>query len=107
VPLLASSVPSTPPAKGSSVSSESASQPPRRSFCSVQLGAYKNEAYAQALTKKFREKGYDAFTQPGVTREKSPIYRVLVGKYEDKKAARKVGREIESREEIKTSVYGE
>lgn len=103
----ASSVPSEPPEQPSSVSSESASQPPHKPFFSVQLGAFKDEDRAQALTKKFREKGYDAFTQPGVTKDKSPIYRVLVSKHEDRKAAKKLAGEIQSREHIETTLYGE
>jgi cell division septation protein DedD len=83
------------------------SQPPRKPFYSVQLGAFKNEDYAQALRSKFREKGYDAFTQPGVTKDRSPIYRVLVNKYEDRKAAQKLAGEIQSKEGIKTTLYGE
>jgi cell division septation protein DedD len=71
------------------------------------LGAFKNEDRAQALAKKFRGKGYDAFTQPGVTKDSSPIYRVLVSKYEERKAAQKLAEEIQSREEIKTTLYGE
>ena len=88
----ASASPSPPaqPAQAPFLSS-AASQPPRKPFYSVQLGAYKNEDYAQVLTKKLQEKGYDAFTQPGLTKDKSPIYRVLVGKYEDRKAAEKAG----------------
>jgi cell division septation protein DedD len=100
-------VPSTPPKQTSSFSSESGSQPPRRPFYSVQLGAFKNEDRAQALAKKFREKGYDAFTQPGVTKDRSPIYRVLVSKHEDRKAARKLAEEIQSREQVETTLYGE
>ncbi len=103
----ASSVPSTPLEQPSSVSSESPSQPPRKPLYSVQLGAFKNEERAQALTKTFREKGYDAFTQPGVTKDRSPIYRVLVSKYEDRKAAQKLAGEIRSREQIETTLYGE
>ena len=103
----ASSVPSTPPEQPSSVSSESVSQPPHKPFFSVQLGAFKDEDRAQALMKKFREKGYDAFTQPGVTKDKSPIYRVLVSKHEDRKAAKKLAGEIQSREQIETTLYGE
>lgn len=103
----ASSVPSAPPRQTSSFSLESGSQPPRRPFYSVQLGAFKNEDRAQALAKKFREKGYDAFTQPGVTKDKSPIYRVLVSKDEDRKAARKLAEEIRSREQVETTLYGE
>jgi cell division septation protein DedD len=106
-PAPASSVPSTSPAQPSLLSSESASQPPRKPFTSVQLGAFKNEDNAQALTKKFREKGYDAFIQPGVTKDKSPIYRVLVNKYEDRKTAEKLAGEIKSREEVETTLYSE
>jgi cell division septation protein DedD len=102
-----SSVPSTPPKQTSSFSSESGSQPPRRPFYSVQLGAFKNEDRAQALAKKFREKGYNAFTQPGVTKDRSPIYRVLVSKHEDRKAARKLAEEIQSREHVETTLYRE
>jgi cell division septation protein DedD len=101
------SVTSTPPEQPSSALSESTSQPPRKPFFSVQLGAFKDEERAQALTKKFREKGYDAFTQPGVTKDKTPIYRVLVSKYEDRKAAKKLAREIQTREQIETTLYGE
>jgi CheY-like chemotaxis protein len=106
-PKPATSLPPTPPGKPTSISSKSASQPPGKSFCSVQLGAFKNEETAQALTKKFKDKGYDAFTHRGVTKDGSPIYRVLVGKYEERKAARKAGREIQSREEIATTVYSD
>jgi len=106
-PAPASSVPSTPPEQPSSVSSENSPQPPRKPFYSVQLGAFKDEDRAQVLTKKFREKGYDAFTQPGVTKDKFPIYRVLVSKHEDRKAAKKLAGEIQSREQIETTLYGE
>ena len=100
-------LPSTPSGQPSSLSSESAPQPPRKPFYSVQLGAFKDEDRAEALAKKFREKGYDAFTQPGVTKDRSPIYRVLVSKYDERKAAHKLAEEIQSREEIKTTLYGE
>ena len=100
-------VPPTPPGQPSSLSSESASQPPRKPFYSVQLGAFKNEDKAQALAKKFREKGYDAFTHFGVAKDSSPIYRVLVSKYDERKTAQKLAQEIQAREEIKTALYGE
>jgi cell division septation protein DedD len=100
-------LPSTPPSQPSSLSSKSAPQPPRKPFYSVQLGAFKDEDRAEALAKKFREKGYDAFTQPGVTKDRSPIYRVLVSKYDERKPAHKLAEEIQSREEIKTTLYGE
>ena len=103
----ATSVPSTAPVQPSSVSLESAPQPPHKPFYAVQLGAFRDEDRAQALTKKFQEKGYDAFTQPGVTKDNTPIYRVLVSKYEDRKAAKKMAEEIQSKEQIETTLYGE
>jgi cell division septation protein DedD len=107
IPAPESPVPSTPPKPTSSFSSESSSQPPLKSFHSVQLGAFKNEDTAQALTKRFREKGYDAFTLLGVTKDGSSIYRVLVNKFEERKAAQKLAQEIQSNEEIKTTLYSE
>jgi cell division septation protein DedD len=106
-PVPASSVSSTPPVQPSSASPEKASQPPPKPFYSVQLGAFRDEEMAQALTKKFQERGYDAFTQPGVTKDKSPIYRVLVNKYEDRKAAQKMAGEIQTKEQVKTTLYGD
>jgi len=103
----APSVPPAPPAQPSSLSPEPAPQPPPKPFYSVQLGAFKNEEKAEALAKKFREKGYDAFARPGVTKDGSPIYRVLVSRYEERKAAHKLAEEIQSKEEIKTTLYGE
>jgi len=109
-----SSVPPKLAGKTSSVSLEGkgegegkpASVAPSKPFCSAQLGAFKKEVMAEALAKEFREKGYDAFTHLGVAKDGSPVYRVLVGRYEDRKAARKLGREIESKEGVQTSVYG-
>jgi cell division septation protein DedD len=103
----ASSVPPTAPVQPSSASSENKPQPPHRPFYSVQLGAFKDEERAQALMKKFQEKGYDAFTQPGVMKDNSPIYRVLISKHEDRKAAKKLAGEIQSREKIETTLYSE
>jgi DNA-binding response OmpR family regulator len=100
-------VSSTPPGQPSSLSPESASQPLRKPFYSVQLGAFKNEDKAEALAKRFREKGYDAFTHPGITEDRSPIYRVLVSKVDERNAARKLAEQIQSKEEIKTTLYGE
>ena len=57
--------------------------------------------------KTLKEKGYDAFIQQGVTKDKSPIYRVLVSKYEDRKAAESLAKEMQSKEKIKTALYFE
>jgi len=106
-PVPASSVSPTPPVQPSSASSENAPQPTAKPFYSVQLGAFRDEEMAAALTRKFKERGYDAFTQPGVTKDKAPIYRVLVNKYEDRKAAQKMAGEIQTREQVKTTLYSD
>jgi cell division septation protein DedD len=103
----APSVPSSPAEPPPSLSPESETQPSRKPFYAVQLGAFKNEGRAEALVKKFREKGYDAFLQAGITRDRSPIYRVLVSKQQDRKAAKKLAGEIQSREQVETTLYGE
>ena len=102
----ASPKPSTPPAQDLSLSLATA-QPPGKHFYSVQLGAFRYERTAEDLMKELREKGYDAFIQPGVARDKSPIYRVLVSKHENRKAAQEFAREIRSKENVNAVLYSE
>ena len=71
------------------------------------MGAFRNEGNALILRNKFHEKGYDAFIQRGVMGDRSAIYRVLAGKYEDRKAAERLAGEIQLKEEIKTTLYKE
>jgi cell division septation protein DedD len=108
-PAEASSSPSPPSqvAQVPSSSQDSVVRLPRMPFYSVQLGAFRNEGNALILRNKFREKGYDAFTQRGVTGDRSAIYRVLAGKYEDRKTAERLAGEIQLKEEIKTTLYKE
>ena len=96
----------TPPVKDLSLPT-AASQATAKPFYSVQLGAFKNEDYAKVLMKKLLDKGYDAFIWPGLAADKSPIYRVLVNKYEDRQAAEKLAREIELKEQLKPTLYSE
>lgn len=106
-PVSAPSISSTAPVQPASASLENVPQPPTKLFYSIQLGAFRDQEMAEALTKKFKEKGYDAFTQSGVTKDRSPIYRVLVNKYEDRKAAQKMAGEIQTKEQVKTTLYGD
>jgi cell division septation protein DedD len=105
--VVASPAPSTGLPQTPSLPAGSAPQPPPKPFYSVQIGAFRNEAIAQDLVKTFLEKGYDAFIQSGVTKDKSPISRVLISKHEDRKAARKLAEEIQSKEKIETTLYGD
>jgi cell division septation protein DedD len=74
---------------------------------SVQVGAFKTGDASDSLVKKLQGKGYQAFAQSGVTRDKSPIIRVLVGRFEDRKAAVKLAREIEAKEQIRTTIFSD
>jgi cell division septation protein DedD/DNA-binding response OmpR family regulator len=110
---VAPPAPSTPPAQpvqtvqGPPPSPEAPSRPTRKPVYSVQLGVFKVEDNARALEKGLREKGYDTFTRPAATRDGSPLYRVLAGKFEDRAAAEKLAEEIQSKENIKPAIRRE
>jgi len=111
-PVPATPVPTTPVASTGlpqppSLPTASVPQPPAKPFYSVQIGAYKDETNAQDLAKQFLDKGYDVFVQAGVTKDKSPVYRVLVSKSEDRKTASKLAEEIRSKERIQATVFGD
>lgn len=72
----------------------------------VQVGAFKNEANAAALTNQYKDKGYDAFTIKA-QKEKEIIYRVLIGKFENRKEASKLAEDIGRKEKIKAIVFKE
>jgi cell division septation protein DedD len=83
------------------------SKPSDKPFYSVQLGIFKNEGNAQTLANRLREKGYDAFIHSYIAKDGSSIYRVLVTRQEDRKAAERLAEEIRSKENIETTVYRE
>lgn len=72
---------------------------------SVQVGAYKTEEIAAVLVKKLQGKGYEAFIEKGVTKDNSPILRVLIGNFPDRKAAVKLAAEIQEKEQLKTTIF--
>lgn len=71
----------------------------------VQIGAFKNTDNAEALTKKLKEKGYEAFTQQGTLKNKETIYRVLIGNFETQKEAAKTAKKISTKEKTKAVIY--
>ncbi len=72
---------------------------------SVQVGAFKTKDIAADLVKRLKAKGYEAYAQEGVTADKSPIIRVLVGAFPDRKDAVKLATEIQSKEQLKTTIF--
>jgi cell division septation protein DedD len=71
----------------------------------VQAGAFKTEEIAAVMVKKLQAKGYEASAQKGVTKDNSPIIRVLIGNFSDRKAAMKLAGEVQEKEKIKTTIF--
>lgn len=72
---------------------------------SAQVGAFKTEEIAAILVKKLQGKGYDAYAKKGVTKDNSPVVRVLIGNFSSRKDAMKLAGEIQEKEQIKTAIF--
>jgi len=77
----------------------------KKPMYAVQVGAFKTEEIAAVLVKKLQGKGYEAFSQKGVTKDNAPIIRVLIGNFSDRKAVIKLAGEIQTKEQIKTTIF--
>jgi len=82
-------------------------KPGGETFYSVQLGAFKNEVSAEALAKVYKGKGHEAFTHMGTTKDNKPVYRVLIGKFKNRKDALELAGRLQSKDKIKTTVFSE
>lgn len=82
-------------------------KPSGKAVYSVQLGVFKSEDNAVALTNKFKGKGYDAFVVRGSGKDKGTFYRVLIGNTSDRKESAKLAAKIKDEEKIKTVIYSE
>ncbi len=72
---------------------------------SVQVGVFKSRKNASALTRRYEKKGYEAFTHKTSTDEKKILYRVLIGKFANKREAVGWARKIGAEEHITTMVF--
>jgi CheY-like chemotaxis protein/cell division septation protein DedD len=102
-----SASPTPTPSQHASSASAPAVNSPGKKVYSVQLGVFKSENNAAALTKQFTEKGYDAFMIKSAGKDMGTLYRVLVGKSEDRKVAAKLAAKIRGKEKIKPVIYSE
>ncbi len=80
---------------------------PGKEIYSVQVGAFKSSNNAELSVKNYKEKGYEAFLQKSVQKNKEIIYRVLIGKFENNKEAAGFASSLRSKEKIKAIVYKE
>ena len=69
-------------------------------FYTIQVGAYKNQAYARKMERFLKKKGYEAF----VTRSRKRIYRVQVDRFDRKEDAIPMAKSILSKEKLKNFV---
>jgi two-component system chemotaxis response regulator CheY len=74
---------------------------------SVQLGVFRSESNAAALAEQFKAKGYDAFMIKGAGKDSGTLYRVLIGKSEDRKESVKLAARLKDEEKIKAVIYTE
>jgi len=72
---------------------------------SAQMGVFKSEKNAETLTKKYKEKGYEAFVYKTGTKDTEPFYRVLIGKFKDKKEALQMVKSIGAKEGVQAILF--
>jgi DNA-binding response OmpR family regulator len=82
-------------------------KPEGKPMYSIQIGVFKNEANAVALAKKYKDSGYDVFTQKSTAKDKGILYRVLIGKFGNKKEATRLAKSIRDKEKIDVIIYHE
>jgi DNA-binding response OmpR family regulator len=80
-------------------------KPEGKPMYSVQIGVFKSEANAIALVKKYKDSGYDVFTQKSTIKDKGILYRVLIGKLGNKKEATHLAKKIRDKEKINVIIY--
>lgn len=79
----------------------------REPFYSVQIGIFKKEANASALVKQFTNLNYKAFSYKTIGKNKKTLYRVLIGRFDNKKEAEAMANTISSKENTKALVFRE
>ncbi len=76
-----------------------------KQFYSVQFGVFKNENFARSFSKELSKNNLNTFIEKTTGKNNSVLYRVLSGKFANKKEAEKFAKEILSKNKIKTVIY--
>lgn len=79
----------------------------RKTTYYVQLGAFKNKDNAAALTKRFKRKGYGVFMMNIPAKNNGTLYRVLIGRFEDKHKSEKLAAKIRKKEKMTPTIFSE
>jgi len=81
-------------------------QPPKHSqaIFTVQVGAFTNDSYAEALKDKLDKKGYNAYITIQESNKSRIIYKVLVGRFSSREKAEVLSTKIQKNEGLQTLV---
>jgi cell division septation protein DedD len=81
---------------------EAAPEPPaRRDGFSVQVGALRDRAEADAIVRRLAAKGYPAYVVEPPPNAPAAVYRVRIGGYPDRREAENIARRLEKEEQFK------
>ena len=80
-------------------------EPSSKGMYSAQLGVFRSEKNAETLTNKYKEKGYEAFVYKTEAKDAGPLYRVLIGKFMDKKEALQMVKSISAKESAQAILF--
>ena len=70
----------------------------------VQVGAFKNHSYAEALIARLKEKGYSAYITLSGSREGEKLHKVFIGKFFEREKAKTLSEKIKNSEGFQTFV---
>jgi cell division protein FtsN len=76
-------------------------------FYTIQVGAYKTKVFAEKMIHSLANKGYNAFLALMPNKDKTPLYRVRVDKFEDKSKARSLARKLKNAEHLENFIIAQ
>jgi hypothetical protein len=80
------------------------SEEPLAVIFTVQVGAFKNASYAEALMAWLKEKGYSAYMTLSGVKEGEKLYKVSIGRFTEREKAKTLSEKIRSSEGLQTFV---
>jgi len=89
---------------GTSGKAEAASTPGTGTIFTVQVGAFTDDGQAQDMRTRFSTKGYPAYVLKSSSLENKPIYRVRVGRYNNRGDAVRMALKLKNHEGATTFI---
>jgi cell division septation protein DedD len=80
------------------------SQKPSDVIFTIQVGAFKNSSYAEALITQLKEKGYAAYIILSESKEGEKIHKVCIGKFTEKGKAETLSEKIRNSQGLQTFI---